>query len=290
MIGVVVWALVLPAVVAGLAWFISWRLWNGHGAAPQKHWGGPVALAGGYIAAYLVIVSWPPFPPISASHRMFYLAAFACFIALGESWWARHAYTRWPVRICTTALFAGYLLHPLLEHTWGPVEGFLWLGALTVATAVTWGFLETLAEKRSGMSLPIALWLTCAMAGAAFALSGSAFLGQLAGALAAVFGAAVVVSLWAGGFSLKSGSITTFALLFSGLLCQGCFFAELPVVSGLLLLVAPLAAWIGELQAVAQWRPWKSATLRVAAVALFAGIGLAIALAIFLNTPADDYY
>jgi hypothetical protein len=62
------------------------------------------------------------------------------------------------------------------------------------------------------------------------------------------------------------------------------------VASGLLLLVAPLAAWIGELQAVAQWRPWKSATLRVAAVALFAGIGLAIALAIFLNTPADDYY
>lgn len=289
MLSVVAYAILFPALAAGLVWLISWPVWKRRNAGTPGHNGGAAALTAGYITAYAVIMSWPPFPPVSASQRMFYLAIVIGFIGLGEAWWTRHIATRLTMRLCATALTAGYLLHPLFRHTWGPIEGFLWLAGLTAATVITWASLEKLSERRSGMTLPLALWLTCALGAGSLALAGSTFLGQLAGALAAVFGVAAVIAFWVPGFSLSSGAVTAFVLLFSGLLWQGLFFAELPLASGPFLLLAPLAAWVGELPPLAHRPHWKATALPLAAVALTAAIGLAIAVAVFLSTPAADY-
>ena len=127
-----------------------------------------------------------------------------------------------------------------------------------------------------GASLPLSLWAWCAASVGAFTLAGSGEIGQLSGALAAAWGAAIVLACWAPGLSVGGGAMATFVPLYAGLLLRSYFFSELTVWSVALLFGAPFVLWFGEQRRFRFARPWKAALVRVGLIAVPALVAVGI--------------
>ncbi len=280
----------VPAVLAGFCFLISWRAWRRRTLAKDGHWGGAAAVALGYFAGHVLLASWPPIPPAKAIDWLAYLALAAGAAGLTQRYWGKRWYAAWPVTLLLGCLFAAVLLRSYLQNTWDRLEGILWIGGLGVAIALLWNTVERLASKRTGASLPLSLWLICTASSAAFLFSGSGLLGQLAGALAAVFGAAVVLAWWAPGISLASGTLTAFVPVYAGLLIQAYFYSELPFWSAALLYLAPFALCIGEQRRVYYMTPWKAALVRLLIIGAPLGIAVGIASYVMGQTAGSQYY
>lgn len=280
----------VPAALAGFCFLISWRAWRRRTLARDGHWGGAAAVALGYFAGHVLLASWPPIPPSKAVDWLAYLALAGGAAGLTQRYWGKRWYAAWPLMLLLGCLFAAVLLRSYIQHTWGRLEGILWISGLGVATAVLWNTLERLASKRTGASLPLSLWLICAASSTAFVFSGSGLLGQLAGALAAVFGAAVVLAWWAPGLSLASGTFAAFVPVYAGLLIQAYFYSELPFLSAVLLYLAPFALCIGERRSIYYMRPWKAALKRLLIVGAPLAIAVGIAWYLIARTAGGEYY
>ena len=124
----------------------------------------------------------------------------------------------------------------------------------------------------------------------AFFVSGSALLAQLSGALAAVFGAAVVLAWWAPGLSLASGTLTVFVPVYAGLLIQAYFYSELPIWSAILMYLAPFALWLGEKRSVYYRTPWKAALARLLMIGAPLGVAVGIAFYVMGQSAGGEYY
>ena len=291
MIQIAILAIALPALAAAACWIISWRLWRRANTVPVAgRWGGPLAFALGYAAGHRVLDGFPPYPPVSSRQTLFYLALGLGAFALFEPSWSRNGLSRWSTRVIVCAIFALGTLRALVRNTWTTAESWLWIGSLAAAAVVLWTAMEALAARRPGASVPISLWLATATASASMALTSSALLGQLTGAVAATLGAAVVLSLWAPRFSLAQGGITLWVLLYSSLMYQAYFYSDLPLFAAVLLYAAPLAPWILEGIDTERWNPWKAVAARAACVAVPAAIALALAIAAFIQAGAEDDY
>ncbi len=81
----------------------------------------------------------------------------------------------------------------------------------------------------------------------------------------------------------------TFVLVLGGLLLAGHWYASLTPLNALLLLVAPMGLWIGQLSALTRWRSWQRAFVELAAVALPALAAFALAVSKFIADTADGY-
>ena len=279
----------VPAILAGFIWLVSWRLWNRNSTSANGHWGGALAFAGGYVAAYVVMKSWPTFPPVSAEHWIVYFAIIAGIVAAAERWWGAAAWSRWPVMIALTFGLAWFELRSLRIYEWSASGTAAWIAGLVVLTTFVWDQLDRLAKRRPSPTTPAALWVVTTGAAVSFVLSKSAFLGQLSGALSAIFGAAFVLALWGHKLPLNRGAISVFVLVFSGLLWQGRFFSNLPTATAILLLLAPLGLWASEFGEPAEGNPWKIRLARTAAVLIPVVIAVAIAAFYFFQTPKSSY-
>lgn len=282
--------ILIPAVIAGVCWLISWRLWDRQRLAPHGHWGGALALALGYAAGYATLMGWPPFPANTAVQWLVYLALLAGAIGLAEPLWRGKAWLRFGVWLGLGGVAAWLQFNSLAEHTWTTLQAIQWIGGLALATAALCAALDALAERREGASFPLAFWLTAAVTSGVLLLSKSALLGQLAGSLAGIFGAAVVFALWAPRFRLSRGAMTVFSILYVALLSQGHLYSELSLWGALLLYIAPLAAWLGEMEKVTTMRPSRSVLVRMGLVAIPAAIALFITFLEWrTSSTASDY-
>ena len=282
--------ILIPAAIATVAWLVSWRLWNRQRLARHGHWGGAAALALGYAAAYVTLMSWPPFPANTAAQWLTYLALLAGVAALAEAWWSSKTWLRWGIWISLGGLAAWMQFRAMAEYTWSAAQAALWIGGLALATAGLCAVLDKLAERRKGASMPLVLWLVVSMASAALVLTGSALLGQLAGSIAGMFGAATLLAWWAPSIGLNCGAMTVFGLLYVALLAQGHLYSELPFSSAALLYLAPFAAWLGETDRVRAMRAPRGVLARMGLVAIPAVIGVAIAFLVWQSTSGGDEY
>ena len=280
----------VPAILAGICFLVSWRAWSRKSLAKHGHWGGAAAVMLGFLSAYVLLVSWPPMPPAKAMDWMPYLILIAGAAGVTQRYWGERWYAAWPLNLLLGGLFAGVLLRSYLQNTWERSEGIFWILGLAAAMTLLWNTLERLAAKRTGASLPLSLWLICAAASVAYAMSGSALLGQLTGSVAAVFGAAVVLAWWAPGLSLAAGTPAVFAPLYTGLLLQAYFYSELPFWSAILLYLAPYALWFGEARRVYYTKPWKAALTRLLIIGAPLGIALWIASYVMTQSGGGEYY
>ena len=278
----------VPAVIGGLAWLVSWRLWNRSEPARHGHWGGALAFSAGYAAGHWILAR-PLYPPATALHWLFYLMLAAGVLALFERWWTTRTWIRWPVFAALCGVCLWLELGSMFEFTWSTSQAFLWPPALVLTATIVWGLLDRLATKRPGVSLPWVLWLAAAATSGALVLSRSALQGQLAGTLAGISGAAVALAFWLPRLSMSTGALTVFMTAYAGLLWQGHFYSELPLSCAVLLLAAPVAAWAGETPRVIAWPPWKATLMRLGCVAVPLAVAVGIALAVSLNSPTDDY-
>lgn len=284
-------AIALPALAAGLWWAVSWQLWRRANTAPVAgQWGGPLALAMGYAFGHRVLDGFPPYPPVNSKQTLFYLALGLGAFALFEPSWSRNGLSRWSTRVIVCAIFALGTLRAMVRNTWTTQESWLWIGALVAAAVLLWTATEALAVRRPGAVLPLSLWFATACASVCMALTSSALLGQLTGALAATLGAAVVLAWWAPRVSLAQGGITVWVLLYSSLINLAYFYSDLPLLAAICLYAAPLGPWALEALDPIQWKPWKTIAARVACVAVPAGIALAQAIAAFIQVGAEEDY
>lgn len=210
------WTGVAAGVAAVAAWNLigqqwpTWphELWAGQGDGMQRFtWS--LCVFGGVSAAALrrELPAWLFVPPAAA-------------MAWGQAWIALER-----VRV---------------NQKWKPAETLGWQVAATAAFLCAWIPVRRALSLRPGKAMA---WILCAILVAdsvLLASTGSAKQGQLAGALAAVFGAAAGTALWRPGFALPRAAALPFAAAHGGLLVVGLHLSYLPRESAAIAALAPL--------------------------------------------------
>jgi len=278
----------LPAVVSGIAFVVAWRPWQRDAPVANGIWGGAIALSVGYVAGHAGLLGWPPFPPVEATQWLVYLALASGVFGLIIALWHESTWLRWGLRLLLSGVMPWLILHAVLKYRWQPIEGVVWLVGLGVAIFGFWLMLNALAERFRGASTPLVLLVVATGGSVTLLLSGSAMLGQLGGVLTAALGASLVIAWWNPKLSLAHGATSVVAILLAGLWMSGYFYAEVPVVSALLLVVSPATAWIGQVEAIQRLGGWKVALIRAAVVCIPVAIAVAIPLVASLSS-ADSY-
>ncbi len=183
----------------------------------------------------------------------------------------------WTLRMTVAVLGPRVLLHGSMylagpagpgSSAWSALQAWLILGSIAAAEAAVWVLLTRLARRPAGASLPIALAVAIGAASMTVMLSAYLAGGQAGLPLsAAVLGA----SLAAMAFPDAARSIAPIGISVVGLgalLVIGRFFGELRTDHAVLLLAAPLLAWLPELPRLRRLPPWGRGFLRVLLVSL----------------------
>lgn len=234
------WVALLPALFAAAV----------HAAAAfvfrrehQARWRiAAIASGGGFLIAYAGRLGLPRFPAIQANEWLFWFALGAALLGLvlrTDAWW------RWCVRFGAVGLVLLLLLRSLMQNGWTWQESSLALLALSGLVVCFWDGLERAASRwPAGSTLPSGVLIILTGVAVAVGLSGSAQLGELAGALSATIGVALLASWIWPARPLLSGVVPVLALVGGAILCNGKFYADLPSSAGVWLLLAPqIAQW-----------------------------------------------
>lgn len=267
---------VIPGVVALLLMLIAWRPWRRREPVTGSGWAMPLAVGFAVAFAYAALqmhvlvpgvdvdakrVVFPSTPPADAKAWLLYLSlpvgVFGLLIAVIRK-------VRWWLYVPLALLVIAGIFKLLMPRQ-------DWPTAAAVA-AIVWGvwvLFEPLAARSKGMVVPLALWFSATGAAAILMDTGSVKVGQYAGALAAVAGAAVVVALLGkGNVSLARGGAFAFFTLLGGLLVTGYFYSSVSKYQAIGIVLVPLVAWIDQVPRVARLKPWKRVLVSVLALAV----------------------
>jgi hypothetical protein len=127
---------------------------------------------------------------------------------------------------------------------------FLLRAVVIAAGMIVWFMLMELLSARpkgAAAALPLILTIVASVAALTLVNAHSVFLGQLAGSIAAALGTITLLRLWFKKLTLSRGGLLTLTVVLLGVILAGHFFADLSRLDLILLGVAPLAAWAGEL-------------------------------------------
>lgn len=272
-------------LIALLALAASWAIGRRSGRESWLHWGPALALGAGYVVFHTMI-SRPAFPPVEVTDRVPWIALAAMVFGLLESATPGPAWTRWENRLLLAALTLGLVLGPVLASATEWRGQVVRLAALAALVLFCWANLEALASRASVAWLGSALLAVCASTAGALLLSGH-FMGfQLAGGLAAALGTVWVTSLVIPALRLSRGGVPVLTATLAALLMLGNTYSSLPATSGLLLALAPVAAWAGWIGPVSRLAPWLSSLVALAAVVLPLAAALGFA---YSASPGSGY-
>jgi hypothetical protein len=233
-------AVAVAAVVAAIITAFAFAL-RAKGARARRALAA-FALGTGYFSGHVFITGWTPFPPTDTTNWLPYFALFAAAIGslsyLLSSRFARIAVLGF---ICVGAM--RLLLAPKFQYGWSAEQGWLWVGGLGCVAVLQALSLEAIARRSLiALELPLLLIIVSAGIAGALMLSGSLLLGQFGAVLlAAVLGS--LVFTWRGGIG-GDGAAAVLSVVGVALLASGYFFAELPVLSAVLLAAAPVVPLI----------------------------------------------
>lgn len=270
----ILYGVLIPAVLAGIVLLLSARRARAEPSIARP-FAGALALGAAFLVAKAGLDSVPP-PPFGEDALTVLGMVFWCVVA---------AIVLAPLRTAPVvarfgnafyvALFS-ILPYHLIRDASKPASAFDAGGFATVLVVYAlWTSLERLARRRPGPSLPLALWAACAGTAVVLLENRSALQAQLAGALAAAPGAAVVVSFLVRGAHLATGAIAILALVVSALLRQASIY-DLPTECWALVAVAFAAPWLGEIPALRRRSPV------LAGVVAFLGAVVATAIAAWI--------
>ena len=237
------------------------------------------ALGVGYIVGYLGLEGLPVFPPKLGTHWLFYLAIIGLIVA---RFWHRAVWG--PIaQIAISIIIPRLLLTSTFKHTWGPIEGIIWWVCLAVVIFIIWHLVEqSFSALPSGASGPFVYFGLSGGTALILALSGSLRLAQHSGILVALFAASWILTLGLQRdrkrFVFPRGASPVMTLLLIGIWMNGYFFAEVPAMSAILLMISPLLAQVGRIEAVQGLGGWRSTFAQIAAVALPVVIAIGIAV------------
>ena len=239
-----------------------------------------VALGAGYIVGYLGLEGLPAFPPRLGTDWLCYLAIIGLIIA---GFWYLPVWG--PIaQIVISILIPRLLLSSTFKHTWGPIEGIIWWVCLAVVIFIFWYFTEqSFSAIPSGASGPFVYFGLSGGTALILALSGSLRLAQHCGVLVALFAASWIITLVLQRdrkpFVFPRGASPVATLLLVGIWINGYFFAEVPAVSAILLVISPVLAQVNRIEAVQKLGAVRSMVVQIAAIALPVLIAIGIAVA-----------
>ena len=282
--GFLAYGVLLPAMVLGLLLAAAW--WR-----PERRllWLAPLGVALGWALGFRASNgAWPELPPGRSTEMLFYIGVLGGVVCASEPLrGAGHAKGR-PVAALTrlpSVIVASWLLLRNLVARWETSEVVWQVGGAALFLWAVWSVFEGLARKREGWLVPAVLWCVMTAGAVAFLWTGSALYAQFSGTLAALCGAAVVVSLVWPRVSLAHGTAGALGLIL-GCLCVGAaHFSKLPVLASVLLGLAPGVVLIAERGA--ERVTWRGVLLRALLVAVPLGIGLYLA---HLAAPPPNPY
>lgn len=261
----------LPATAAGMALLL------GALRAPAGGWIAALGIGVGFLLGHYGLVGrLPPLVPHDANQALFH-AVLGTSLAACLDTPRRGALARLALRAAVAVLAPVLYLKNLIGR-WDHADVLHHVGVLALAAFVLWYGLDALARRRRGPSLALVLWLAAAGTSAALLLARFAINAELAGTLAAILGAAVLVSAMSETAALEGGALGVVSVTLVLLAAGGVHLASLPPTAALALILAPLAVWPAELWAGSA-TPLRAALLRLAFVALPVGFGLWLAWA-----------
>lgn len=276
-----------PAVVAGLVYFVGGRMWRKGDDVPDVTWTAPIALALGYLTTHLVLIGTPHLPPLRAMDALFCVVPLVAVLSLIR-----------PLKPMLDGLLMLLMLggglwiqfKRLAENTWEPRETVFMLTGMVVFGMMVWKSAYTMAERRPTPETSFRWWILASCTAGVLVCTSSIVLGQLAGGVAGVLGAAWVLAMIRGKIILHVGGDTLFAFIFISLVAQGYLFADTPLYIAVLLLIALPLGVLGDRITAGQMSPIKARAIRAVTVATPALIALAIALTRYLMESPDEYY
>jgi hypothetical protein len=232
-----------PALLSGVVLAVGWRVWQRE-TTVSGSWTGAAAITVAFLAAFAVIEG-TPVGVLPGGERTPSGLDWLFWIALGlgvlftfEERWSRRSVHL--LRGLAGVILIEGVLRNTFARSWEGVTGVAWLAGLLAILLVSWWGAEALAHRRRGISSPLSLWATAATLAAVAGLSGSAKLAQLAGAVAAALGAAVVIGWWRPRFSFAGGAVSMTLLLLFGLALNAHFYSYTTGTDALLLAAGPL--------------------------------------------------
>ncbi|HEX4056391.1 MAG TPA: hypothetical protein VHX86_19185 [Tepidisphaeraceae bacterium] len=255
--------IVLPAALIGLDILLMWSPRIGGYA----RWSSAPLVAIGFGIAYWIFepkLGWPP--NANVIYLLFYFAAALGILGLIDAIFKPPAFLRLMVLMLLWPLAVQLLLGPLNVSAMDGLRGQLWITGSMLIAAVWALTFEYLSERSPGITAPL---LLAAMAAASSILLAMGWhiqsSGALAGALAAMSVAALVVGGWSSRISFSHGSAQTIVLLLLLVLVHGYFYTGDTLTNWQqlwigLLLVSPLLVFIGDLAVMRRQRPiWRLA-------------------------------
>jgi hypothetical protein len=276
---IILYGVLLPALITGAALFCALPLWRAHAAPPREP--GPwrraaiaFACVVAFASAYHHIARWMPHAwPVRSTEKLPWIAlAAACACALPRA-------ARWPAMAALAFGAAAWMRQPLLERALEREGGLApWLehvlapGACVLAA---WAALAFLQRGASSAFSAFALMLIASALAGASVHAGTALLGQLCGACAALLGAFWVAGLWRPNAQALAGALPFFALLLAALALDTWTYAEWKASSLIALASAPVCALVARRFAPAHPR----LRLVLVLLALALPLGLAVHLA-----------
>ncbi len=267
----------IPALSAAVVVFLSRLIGRRRGGGEQT--GLALAIGVGMIVAHLG-VAWPNWPPVDVTDRLPFLETLALMLALLEVTRPTPGWARWENRVLLAVLTLGAILEPILQITLAEPGGAQWVLIVLALWLACWANGEALAARLPATTLLPAWALTVAAAGVALLLTGSAIMGLIGLATASALAGAWVGSLrMIGALTLARGVLPTMVTGIGGLLLTGYVYSSLPSRVALLLLLAPLAGWIGVMGPLRRRGGWISMLALVLATLLPAGIAVGLAYA-----------
>lgn len=217
--------------------------------------------------------------PADVTRRLHYFAWLAVLVVPMETLWrsSRASWKHVLMIICRAGVSSAlaWQLTSVAEPRW------MWVSAITSILTLLWTLLS--------LPLPIS-WLSlgtwagiAGLAGALLTLSGSASLGLVSVAFGASLGAFALLHIkWP--LAVWQAVAGPFAATLMALLVSGQQFAEVPISSGILLLLSPLCVLLMLLPAIGQ-RKWING---VVGLTLALGVGGLSLWLTRINTPVEE--
>lgn len=238
----------LPGIAATGLLLLAWGTWGG-GAAPTPRRLNGLAVGLAFAAGLLAINrGWPAFPPRGYRDWLVLLGPTLGMLALLLP--VARRLPRLPVRPLLLGIFAAAVVGVLLpgrSHALGPAELWTWLLLAFLCLHVAMLSTDAVSTPLPAWVVALVLALYAGVGACLLGAAGSRLLAQYGAALAATTGAAFLVSLLLRRFTLAEGGAATLVALLGAILLVGVLFSEMPRHEAALLLLGPLALWLGRL-------------------------------------------
>jgi len=256
---------------------------------------GRVAIGGVLVAIGFAIAFWSlrgpaEFPPTNAVQWLFWLAAPVAIVSALDAFlkppiWLRSIFLLLLLRISLRTILA-----PLVPASLSSEALEMWIDAGSLIALLSWLSIEDLAERAGGPTAAFMLAILCFGIGVLVATTLHIQQeGEIGISLGIMSAAAGFAAWWNRKISIARGTAQAVILLVLPLLAFGWFYSDDTLstsqqIRAVILLAAPLAAFIGDIPGIRKSSPRIRFILRLVAVGLIVGALSGMSIADYLHT------